>query len=134
MNKIWRESKSKQAQPSSSGSSSSAANSGQSGGPASLSGNAFKAFEKQTIDDWDIDNEDDGGDGGGYKAYNNLNEFYFPISVTDSEEMAKRIIRNHQEKHTSPLAKNASFDESPRTSLSPSATSNFLQAFFVRFL
>ncbi len=54
--------------------------------------NAFKNFEKQTICDWDIVQDD-------LMPNTNLNEFYFPISIQDSEEVAKRIIKSHQEKN-----------------------------------
>jgi hypothetical protein len=48
--------------------------------------NSFLDFEKKTFDVWDLDDD-----------YDVDNEFTFPISITDSEEVAKKIIKNHKE-------------------------------------
>lgn len=52
---------------------------------------AFKDFEKKTIDAWDIDEDDCFN----YRL-NNSNE-PFPISIADSEEVAKKVIKDHKE-------------------------------------
>lgn len=50
---------------------------------------SFKDYQKNTNDVWDIDDELDLHD-------DELNSF--PISLADSEEMAKKVIKKHQEK------------------------------------
>ncbi len=49
---------------------------------------SFKDFEKKTLDVWDIDDD-----------ISEQNYFFdnHTISIPDSEEMARRIIKNHQE-------------------------------------
>lgn len=54
------------------------------------SGNSFRDFEKKTNDVWDLDDDD---------GLNDNLDFSFPISITDSEEVAKKIIKNHKENH-----------------------------------
>lgn len=49
---------------------------------------AFRDFEKKTIDAWDIDDDES-------YSYNLADPF--PISIADSEEVAKKIIKNHKE-------------------------------------
>ncbi|CAF0751017.1 unnamed protein product [Brachionus calyciflorus] len=48
---------------------------------------AFRDFEKKTIDAWDIDEDD----------FNFNPAEPFPISIVDSEEVAKKIIKTHKE-------------------------------------
>ena len=49
---------------------------------------AFRDYEKKTIDAWDIDEDES-------FSYNLAEPF--PISIADSEEVAKKIIKNHKE-------------------------------------
>ena len=51
---------------------------------------SFKDYEKKTNDVWDIDDELD--------LHDEFNSF--PISLVDSEEMAKKVIKKHQEKQS----------------------------------
>jgi hypothetical protein len=49
---------------------------------------SFKDFEKKTLDVWDIDEDD---------LIENSIDYSLPISISDSEEVAKKVIQNHKE-------------------------------------
>lgn len=79
-------------------------------------GNAFKDFEKKTIDAWDIDDVDSDG------SFLNEN---FHISLADSEEVAKKIIKNHRDQQQ--------ISNKPKLS-TPTAICNLLSFFLLWFL
>jgi hypothetical protein len=83
-------------------------------------GNAFKDFEKKTIDAWDIDDND--ADPSSSRAKTTHLDEYFPISIADSEQVAKMIIKNHQDKQQStPSAGNKTSSPGKQGSTVPSS-------------
>ena len=60
-----------------------------SGATSASHASSFKDYEKKTFDVWDIDDD--------LIEYNQLVDPHL-ISIEDSEEMAKKVIKNHQEK------------------------------------
>lgn len=103
--------------------SSAAANAGSSGLPSS-----YRDYEKKTYDAWDIDDGDDedglsaAGNGRMFDYYHNTAAsaaHHLPISLADSDAVAKQIIRSHQEKQKSSASSSPSTPTT--TTSSPSA-------------
>jgi len=104
------------------GVSSAATNAGSSGVPSS-----YRDYEKKTYDAWDIDDGDDedglSGAGNGrmfdYYHHTAASAHHLPISLADSDAVAKQIIRSHQEKQKSSASSSPSTPTT--TTSSPSA-------------
>lgn len=86
---------------------------------------SFKDYEKKTCDVWDVDDD--------LTDYNQQLDSPNLISITDSEEMARRVIKNHQDnqerQHKPPRAdspaKTAVLNHSHSPSIQPSKLPTF---------